>query len=144
MSKLVVSESSNGRTIRWLADIIIIAVLFVVGARLRLVFPFTAVGASWVWLPSGVSLAGLLLLGRNRWPGITLGALAARLGARSALSLVIGPAYSTGEALLAYWIIARGGKFDLGLDTVRDVLRFFAAAIIAAAATATVGAWNLT
>jgi PAS domain S-box-containing protein len=144
VSKLVVSESSNGRTIRWLADIIIIAVLFVVGARLRLVFPFTAVGASWVWLPSGVSLAGLLLLGRNRWPGITLGALAARLGARSALSLVIGPAYSTGEALLAYWIIARGGKFDLGLGTVRDVLRFFAAAIIAAAATATVGAWNLT
>ena len=72
--------------------------LVVVGARLRLVFPFTTAGASWVWLPSGVSLAALLLLGRNRWPGITLGALAARLGSVPALSLVIGPANSTGEA----------------------------------------------
>ena len=130
MSKLVGSESSNDRTVRWLADIVIIAVLYIVGARLRLVFPFNAPGASWVWLPSGVALAGLLLLGRNRWPGIVLGALVlSQLDSRPLLSLVVGPAYAAGEALLATWIIARGGKFDFGLGTVRDVLRFCAAAI---------------
>src|SRR6187200_3457946 len=110
---LVGSESSNDRRVRWLADIVIIAVLYVVGARLRLVFPFNAPGASWVWLPSGVALAGLLLLGRNRWPGIVLGALAnASLDNPPLISLVVGPAYAAGEALLATWIIARGGRFD--------------------------------
>ena len=142
---LVGSESSNDRRVRWLADIVIIAVLYVVGARLRLVFPFNAPGASWVWLPSGVALAGLLLVGRNRWPGIVLGALAnASLDSRPLIALIVGPAYAAGEALLATWIIARGGRFDFGLGTVRDVLRFCFAAVIAAGATATVGALNLT
>ena len=142
---LVGSESSNDRRVRWLADIVIIAVLFVVGARLRLVFPFNAPGASWVWLPSGVALASLLLLGRNRWPGIVFGALAmGTMDNRPLIALVLGPAYAAGEALLATWIIARGGRFDFGLGTVRDVLRFCLAAVIAAGATATVGALNLT
>ncbi len=58
--------------------------------------------------------------------------------------MIVGPAYAAGEALLATWIIARGGKFDFGLGTVRDVLRFCAAALAAAGATALIGAWNLT
>jgi two-component system cell cycle sensor histidine kinase/response regulator CckA len=141
----VVSESSHGRRIRWLADVVIIAILYVVGARLRLVFPFNSAGASWVWLPSGVSLAGLLLLGRNRWPGIALGSLlAGRLAGNPALSTVVAMGYATGEALLANWLIARGGRFDFGLGTVRDVLRFSLAGVAAAAATATIGAWNFT
>ena len=111
--------------VRWLADIIIIAVLFVVGARLRLVFPFNAPGASWVWLPSGVALASLApprpqpLAGDCPWRTRD-----GDHGQSSADRLVLGPAYAAGEALLATWIIARGGRFDFGLGTVRDVLRF--------------------
>ena len=92
-----------------------------------------------------MALASLLLLGRNRWPGIVLGSLVlSQLDSRPLLSMIVGPAYAAGEALLATWIIARGGKFDFGLGTVRDVLRFCAAASAAAGATALIGAWNLT
>ena len=49
------SAPSQRSRITWIADVALIAALYVVGAHLRLSFPFTAVGASWVWIPSGIS-----------------------------------------------------------------------------------------
>ena len=49
---------------RWLAEVLVVAAAYVAAATLRFVFPFTEQGASWVWLPSGLALAALLLRGR--------------------------------------------------------------------------------
>ena len=60
---------------RWVAEALAVAAAYVVAATLRFVFPFTEQGASWVWLPSGVALAGAAssrrsLLARHRAWGV--------------------------------------------------------------------------
>ena len=136
---------SSGSRIGWVAEVALIAALYAVGAQLRLFFPFTEVGASWVWIPSGISLAALLLRGTDRWPGVAVGAfLSAGLSDWHWPSAVAASAYATGEVLLAITLLRWGGPFDRTLQNVGTVLRFVASATVAAAVTALVGAFNLT
>lgn len=135
----------HGLRAAWIAEVALIAALYVIGARLRLFFPFTEVGPVWVWIPSGVALAALLLRGADRWPGVALGALLS--GAFSDWhwpSAIVASAYATGEVLLAMALLRWGGPFDSTLQNVGTVLRFVASVILSAAVTAVVGAWNLT
>ncbi len=126
------------------AEFLVIAAAYVVFGVLRLVFPFTAHGASWIWLPSGVALAVLLLRGRNRWPAIAVGAfIASYLTDAIVWSAVVAAIYAPCEALLATVIIERGGRFDRALGSVSSVIRLFLGALAAGAVTAAIGAWNL-
>ena len=122
------NASSTGSRAAWIVEVALIAALYVLGAHLRLFFPFTEVGASWVWIPSGVSLAALLLRGTDRWPGIALGAFA--VGGRSRdwhwPSALVAAVYATGEALMATALLRWGGPFDRTLQSVGTVLRFVA------------------
>ncbi len=137
--------SSTRSRAAWIVEIALIAALYVLGAHLRLFFPFTEVGASWVWIPSGISLAALLLRGTDRWPGIALGAFL--VGGRHGLALAVGDlvaaVYATGEARMATALLRWGGPFDRTLQSVGTVLRFVASVTLSAAVTAIVGAWNL-
>ena len=138
------SETARPARARWLLDVLAVAAAYIVAALLRLVFPFTEHGASWVWLPSGVALASLLLLGRDRWPGILIGALVSSvLSDRQVAPAVVAACYAPGEALLAYTIATRGGGFERDLGSVRSVLRLFLAAMLASTVTALIGAWNV-
>ena len=138
------SALSQRSRIAWIADVALIAALYVVGSHLRLFFPFTAVGASWVWIPSGISLAALLLRGINRWPGVAIGALlSGTLTDSHWPSATVAAVYASGEALLATALLRWGGPFDRSLQNVRTVLRFVASVTLSAAVTAVVGAWNL-
>ena len=131
------SETAQPARARWLLDVLAVAAAYIVAALLRLVFPFTEHGASWVWLPSGVALASLLLLGRDRWPGILIGALvSAVLSDKQVAPALVAACYAPGEALLAYSIVTRGGGFECDLNSVRSVLRLFLAAVLASAVTA--------
>jgi PAS domain S-box-containing protein len=124
---------------------VLILAAYVGAALLRLVFPFTEHGASWVWLPSGVGLAALLLRGRSRWPGLALGSFVAAILTGSAWTpAIVAALYAPLEALLATAIIERAGSFDRGLGSVEAVIRLFLAALAASAVTASVGAWNVT
>jgi len=131
---------------RWVAEAMAVAAAYVVAATLRFVFPFTEQGASWVWLPSGVALAALLLRGRFLWPGIALGGfLASVLADHTSLwPAFVAAIYAPSEALIATAIIMRRGVFDLRLETVSSVMRLLLAAVVASAVTAIVGAWNVT
>src|SRR5262245_47555323 len=81
----------------------------------------------------------------DRWPGVALGAISvAILSDANAGAAALAGTYGTMEALLATWLIRRGGAFDLGLGSVRDVVRFVISAVVAAAVTAVIGALNLT
>ena len=136
--------SSTRSRAAWIVEIALIAALYVLGARLRLFFPFTEVGASWVWIPSGVSLAALLLRGTDRWPGIALGAfVSAAVTDWHWPSALVAAVYATGEARLAVALLRWSGPFDRTLQSVGTVLRFVASVTLSAAVTAIVGAWNL-
>ncbi len=129
----------------WLLDVTLIAAAYVAGAHLRLFFPFTQTGASWVWIPSGLSLAALLLRGRDRWPGIAIGAAMAGLVSQPHWpSALLAATYAPCEALLALALLTRRGEpFDLSFGSVRVVVRYCVAVLLATAVTAVPGSWNL-
>ena len=131
---------------RWVAEVLAVAAAYVVAATLRFVFPFTEQGASWVWLPSGVALAALLLRGRSLWPGVALGGfLSSVLADQTTLApAFVAAIYAPSEALIATTIIMHRGVFDLRLETVSSVMRLLLGAVVASAITAIVGAWNVT
>jgi PAS domain S-box-containing protein len=56
---------------------------------------------------------------------------------------IVASCYAPGEALLAYTIATRGGRFERDLGSVRSVLRLFLAVVLASAVTALIGAWNV-
>jgi two-component system, cell cycle sensor histidine kinase and response regulator CckA len=141
---VVVSGTAHATRARWLLDVLAVAMAYIVASLLRLVFPFTEHGASWVWLPSGIALASLLLLGRDRWPGVLIGAFVSSiLSDKQWTPAIVAGCYAPGEALLAYAIATRGGGFECDLSSVRSVLRLFLAAVVASAFTALIGAWNV-
>lgn len=84
------------------------------------------------WPATGVNLAGLLLLGWRYFPVIWSGVPAAVifLGQPVVMSLVA----ATGnvlEALIAYWIVIRLGKFSGQFDLTRSVVALLAASVAA-------------
>jgi two-component system cell cycle sensor histidine kinase/response regulator CckA len=138
-----VSSTANPR-VRWTLDVLALTAAYVIAAELRLVFPFTEHGASWVSLPSGVALAALLLLGRNRWPGVALGAVVASiLSDRQWLPGILAGGCASGEALLAATIVLGRGPFDFALGSVRSVVQLFLGALVGAAVTAPIAAWSV-
>jgi signal transduction histidine kinase/integral membrane sensor domain MASE1 len=90
--------------------------------------------ATAIWPPSGIALAGLLLLGRRYWPGVWLGSFLTNI-AVAALSasgatpqqLLIAAAIASGgaaQAALGATLIRRVVGFPTPLATARDVFRF--------------------
>ena len=74
-----------------------------------------------VWAPTGIALAGLLLLGRNLWPAVALGAFIAN--ATSGASIGDAAGISVGNTLEAVAGATLLIHADLrpALDRVRDV-----------------------
>jgi diguanylate cyclase (GGDEF)-like protein/PAS domain S-box-containing protein len=97
-----------------------------------------------VWLPSGLGLAAMILLGRRCWPGIFLGALAAYLFVGRSLPVSFFIALSNVlEPLLAVWLLNRFHRFDPGLQDPRDYLWLIFIGALVAALAATLGVVTL-
>ena len=62
---------------RWLVEVLALAALYFVTARLGLLMAIPGGHVTPVWPPSGIALAAILLRGRWVWPGIWLGSFAA-------------------------------------------------------------------
>ncbi len=99
--------------------------------------------ATLIWLPSGISLAALLIFGSKLWPAITLGAFLANYftGApiQAALGIAIG---NTLEALIGTFFL-KSMDFNTTLDSLRDVLYLTLTAIFASLLSATIGVTSL-
>src|SRR6478736_3088321 len=67
---------SRGRLI---GAILGVAAVYIVTARLGLIFAVADGVVTAVWPPAGVAIAGLLLFGFRVWPGIWLGSFVANL-----------------------------------------------------------------
>lgn len=108
-----------------LAQITILAALYFILGRVGLLFSFSRPSITPVWLPSGIAIAALLVLGYRVWPGILLGALAVELTLPSGLLTAVFLAVTnTLESLTGAWLAnryAHGRNFYLH---PKDVMKF--------------------
>lgn len=123
-----------------LARVAVLTITYAVVARLGLGVEALGGLASLVWPPTGVALAALVIFGTRLWPGVTLGALIANVGAGAPAGVATGIAVgNTLEAVLAATIILRTPGFDRGLGTLRSVAAVVLSALGTTVVSATVG-----
>ncbi len=86
----------------------VITAIYVALAKLGFTMAFTADQVTLVWPPTGLSLAALLLLGTDVWPGVLLGAFIANVTTHEPLAvagcIAIG---NTLEAVAGAWLVRR-------------------------------------
>jgi len=131
-------------TLRYLAEIIGLAIIYHLAARLGLQMAYVQQNTSPVWPPSGIALAALLLFGIRDWPGITLGVVAGSLltGAPLELSLGFGAA-NTLEALIGAFLLKKRFGFDQGINRIRDVIGLVTASACGTSVSAVIGVTTL-
>ncbi len=78
--------------------------------------------ATLVWLPSGLSVAALLLFGYRLWPAITLGAFLVNLLTGAPLLVAVGIGIGNTLEALVCTALLRRQRFRPSLDRLRDVL----------------------
>jgi PAS domain S-box-containing protein len=133
---------SSGRS----AEIIGLAVIYFIVARLSLLLAFGQTNVCPVWPPTGLALAAVFHCGYRVWPGIAMGAFGANVvtfisnGLHPVtalpLSLFIG-AGNTLEALAGFFLVSR---FIAGRNPFFQVRDFFVYVTFGAAAAAAVSA----
>jgi integral membrane sensor domain MASE1 len=135
---------TNLITRRWLRVALIIigvAVGYFVTGRFLMVLGAPPNGAvTTVWLPSGISVAALILFGPVAAIGAFIGSLALELknGTPWAAGLVVGLANAGSELLCYSLIVGRSGRLFSLLNT-GNILRFVLAASLGAAVSAFIG-----
>ncbi len=123
-------------------QILALAVAYTVLARLGLAFDPLNSYATFVWAPSGLSLAALILGGYRLWPGIAIGALAINLWMGAPPLVACGVAAGDViEALVGAFALRSLPGFRASLDRFADVVGLVALAVLMSTAVgATIGA----
>jgi PAS domain S-box-containing protein len=138
---------------RWLGEVLALAALYFLTARLGLLMAIPGGHVTPVWPPSGIALAAVLLRGRRVWPGIWLGSFAANfwdfsgspmsLATDLATSAVFGIGASL-AALLGSQLLRRFMGERNPLERVLDVCVFMAlGGVVSCLVSATVGVTTL-
>ncbi len=139
--------------LRLLGEVLALAGIYLVTARLGLLMAHPGTNATAVWLPTGIAMAAVLRWGSRIWPGIFLGSLG--VNAWLLLGLGLSPqasfwaalaaaAGNSGEAVLAGFLIERftGTRNPFGRS--KDVVQFiFLGALLSTALSALVGVSSL-
>ena len=112
---------------------------YVAAAKLGIELPVAQGVITPVWAPTGIALAGLLLLGRNLWPAVAVGAFVANATSGASIGEAAGISVgNTLEAVVGATLLLRA-DIRPALDRVRDV---FALAILGALASPVLAASN--
>src|SRR5258706_14938519 len=129
------------RSLLLIAKVTLLAAIYVTVAHWGLQFDPVNRFATIIWPPAGVSLAALLLFGRDLWPGIAIGAAIVNVWIGAPLPVACGIALgNTLAALLGWYALQRIPGFRLTVDRLRDALGFILlAAILSTAVRATIG-----
>ena len=110
-----------------------IALAFFAAGRIGWLLAGPPVGeqSSLLWLPAGVGVTALLVMGIRTWPGIALGAFLFHL---SIVPPAAAAAITAGTTLAAVcaWVLLRWMRFRLELDRLRDALALVLGAAFAA------------
>ena len=132
-------------TPRRLASLLLLAAVYFVTAKLGFLLAIVHASATAVWPPTGIALAGLLLLGYGAWPGVAIGAFVANITTSGSVATCLGVAAgNTLEALVGAYLVRRfaNGRaaFERAMDTFRFVLL---AGVVSTAISATFGVTSL-
>ncbi|TMD93650.1 MAG: response regulator [Chloroflexi bacterium] len=123
----------------WLAKVVAVGVGYYVTARLGLrlatVNPFVTA----VWPPTGVAVAGLLLLGRGAWPGVAAAAFLANLTSGATAVLALGITVGNTLAPIAAATLFHALHARTDLSRLRDVLTVIGAGVAGMLISATLG-----
>src|SRR6266850_8183410 len=107
----------------------VLAAAYIVGGKLGLQLASVHPSATAVWPPTGIALAGLLLLGIRVWPVIFISAFLVNVTTAGTVATCLGIATgNTLEAVVGAWLVNR---FASGLDAFRkprDIFKFAALA----------------
>jgi integral membrane sensor domain MASE1 len=120
--------------------ILAVAAVYYGSAQLGLLQQLVRGQVTPLWPPTGVAVAGLLILGLRIWPGIALGAFLVNVSiGPSLLAVLTITAGNTLAPVCAYLLLRRAG-FHNELDRLRDVLALiFLGALGAMLISSTVG-----
>ena len=100
--------------------------------------------ATLVWPPTGISIAGLLLIGNRLWPGILLGAFVANMLAGASVAMALGITVgNTAEALACVHLVRRARGFSVTLENVHSATWMILAVGLGTIVSATIGVASL-
>jgi PAS domain S-box-containing protein len=140
------SRWDRKRVLRAVVCNVALAAAYYLGGSLGLRMATIHPSATLIWPPSGLVLAGMILMGRELWPGAFLGAFLVNVGRTadvpSSLAIALG---NTLEGLLGSILVRRfaGGRHFLNRSS--DVIRFvILGALGASLVSAVIGATSLT
>jgi signal transduction histidine kinase len=123
----------------------VLAVVYIVAARLGLELDAVSGFATLVWPASGIALAALVIFGIRLWPGILIGAFTANtlVGAPVPVAIGIGIG-NTLSAIVGAYLLRRIPGFNPSLSRVRDTLGLIVgAAVVSTLVSATIGVGSL-
>ena len=132
------------RTIPTFFLILLIAALYYFSGKFGLSLAYIHKSASAVWPPTGISLALILLLGYQIWPGILIGAFLVNITTEGTVATSLGIATgNTFEALLSGFLILQYAKGWEVFDRPRNIFKFLVITGISAAISACFGVTSL-
>jgi integral membrane sensor domain MASE1 len=136
-------EKKAKRSLGYILKTFILFLFYFFTARFGLTFNSFGGFATLIWIPSGLSLAALILFGYTLWPGIFLGAFFANLlhGAPPIFAGTIALG-NTLESVICFYFLGKFG-FDKSLERHRDVLLFIFFATVSTVIAATIGTISL-
>jgi integral membrane sensor domain MASE1 len=133
--------------------IILVAALYYLAARLGFFFAFENSSSLPTWPPSGVAFALVILLGRQTWPGITIGSLVANIMAHwnnpdlppqtvIILSSLIAASHTL-EAVVGNYLIKNWIKSDYPFKSTKNAYQFLFVSLTMSLCGATLGTLGL-
>jgi signal transduction histidine kinase len=121
-------------------QIVLVAVAFYASACLGHFLTFDGTTALPTWPPSGIAFGLIILLGRQVWPGITIGSLIASImshwndASAPVQSLIAISSFTamshTFEALIGSWLVKNWIRDDYPFKTSRAAFQFLSVAIL--------------
>ncbi|MFI6099636.1 MASE1 domain-containing protein [Lentzea sp. NPDC051213] len=126
--------------LRTCITIVAVAIAYYATAKVGLVLALVKGQVTPLWLPTGISVAALLMSGRKIWPGIAIGAFGANVALDSDAGAVAMITVGNTLAPLAAWYLLTRFGFRQELDRLKDaMLLVFAGALGAMLISAAVG-----
>jgi diguanylate cyclase (GGDEF)-like protein/PAS domain S-box-containing protein len=128
-----------------IVSVILILVVYILVGKASLKFASLHPSASPVWLPTGIALAALLLLGYRVWPAILLGAFLVNLTTAGSIATSCGIAVgNTLEGITGAYLVNRFARGCKAFYRIQDIFRFvFLAGVISTVVSATFGVTSL-
>jgi diguanylate cyclase (GGDEF)-like protein len=116
---------------RYLLELGLLAVVYVVAGKLGLRLAFVQPNATAVWAPTGIALAALVLRGYRLWPAVLLGAFAVNVTTAGSVATSLGIAVgNTLEAVVGAYLVNRFARGRNAFERSPDIFRFAALAAL--------------